>query len=65
MYLGNESNMITKFFDTGFACDGNLYTYVDNFMIFTSITLFCVFFCSFYVLEHESKGTAGSAPANL
>ena len=24
MYLGNESNVITKFFDTGFACDGTL-----------------------------------------
>ena len=26
MYLGNEWNMIAKFFDTGFTCDATLYT---------------------------------------
>ena len=63
--LGNESNTIAKFFDTGFACDENLLTYVDNIMISTSITLFCIFFCSCCVQEHESKVPAGSASANF
>ena len=34
-------------------------------MIYSSITLFCVFFCSFCVPEHESKYTEGSASTNL
>ena len=65
MYLGYKSNIITKFFDTVFACGGNLQTYVDNVLSSTSITLFYVFFCSFCVPEHESKVPAGSASANL
>ena len=47
LYLGNESNMIRKFFDTGLACDGNMQTYVYNVMIYTSITLFYVFSVNF------------------
>ena len=65
MYLGNESNMIAKLFDTGFTCDGTLYTCEDNVLISTSITLFCIFFCSSCVPECESKLPAGSAFANL
>ena len=65
LYLGNESNTIAKFFDTGFSCDGNLYTYVDNVLIYNSITLFCVFFCSFCAPDHESKVSAGSASTKL
>ena len=65
MYLGNESKIISKLFDMGFACGGNLYTYVDNVLGSTSIILFCVFFCLFFVPEHESKVPAGSASANL
>ena len=42
-----------------------MYTCVDNFMIYPSITLFCVFSCSFCVPEHESKYTEGSASTNL
>ena len=34
--------MITKLFDTGFVCDGTLYTYIDDVLIYNSITLFCV-----------------------
>ena len=30
LYLGNESNTITKLFDTGFACDGDLHSYIYN-----------------------------------
>ena len=30
MYLGKESNIIKKFFDTGFVCYGTLYNCVDN-----------------------------------
>ena len=33
LYLGNESNMVANIFDTEFACDETLYTYVDNVMI--------------------------------
>ena len=65
MYLGNESNTIAELFDTGFACDGTLQTYVDNVLILASITLFCVFLCSFCVPENESKLPIGSAPDNL
>ena len=65
MYLGNESNIIANLFDTGLACDGTMYTYVDNILIDASITLFCVFSFSFCVPEHESKVPAGYAPANL
>ena len=65
MYLGNESNMITKFFDTGSACDGTMYTYVDNVLVSPSTILFCALFCSFYVPDHESKVPAGYASTNL
>ena len=57
--------MITKFFDTGFTCDGNLKTCVDNDLVYTSITLFGVFFCSFFVPEHESKVPAWSVFTNF
>ena len=30
MYLGSKSNTISELFDTGFACHGTPYTYVDN-----------------------------------
>ena len=65
LYLGNESNVITKFFDTGLACTYRLYTCIDNALISGSITLFYLFFCSFCVPEHESKVPEGSASANL
>ena len=65
MYLGNESITTKTFFDMGFACDGTLYTHIENVLIYTSITLFCAFFCSFCVPDHESKVPAGSAYANL
>ena len=65
LYLVNESNMITKLFYTGFACDGTMYTYVDNVLVSTSIILFYIYFCSFSPPEHESKVPAGSASANL
>ena len=35
LYLRNKSNMISKQFDRGFACDGTLYICVDNFMVST------------------------------
>ena len=63
MYLRNESNIIANLFDTGFACDGNLYTYIDSVLISASNTLFSVIFCSFCVPEHESKVTLGSVSA--
>ena len=63
LYLVNELNMIVKFFDTSFECYGDMYTYVDNVLIYTSITLLCVFLCSLCVLEHESKVPPGSASA--
>ena len=63
--LDNESNMITKFFDTGLTCYGNLYTYIDNVLVSLLITLFYVFFCSFWVPYYESKVPAGSVPTNL
>ena len=65
MYLGNESNIIANLFDTGFACYGTMYIYVDNILIYASITLFCIFFLSFCVPDHESKVPAGYASANL
>ena len=30
LYLVNVSNMIAKLFDIGFACNGTLYTHVEN-----------------------------------
>ena len=30
LYLVNESNMIEILFDTGFICDGTLYTNIDH-----------------------------------
>ena len=33
VYLGNESNMTAKFFDTYFTCDGTMYTYLDDILI--------------------------------
>ena len=65
IYLGNESNTITKFFDTEFAFSGTLYTYINNVLIYPSIILFCVFFYSFWVTYHESKVPAKSASTNL
>ena len=65
LHLGNESNTITKFFDTWFACDGTLQTYVDNVLDCPSITLFYVFFCLFWVPYYESKVPAGSISTNL
>ena len=64
-YQVNESNTNAKLFDTGFTCDGNLYTYVYNVLSSTSIILFYVFLCSFCVPEHESKIPEGSASARL
>ena len=65
MYLVNESNIIAKVFDTGCACDGTLYTYIDNVLVSTPIKLICVFFCSFCVPEHEFKVPVESASANF
>ena len=64
-YLLNESNMIPTLFDTGLSCDGNMYTYVDNVLVSTSIILLCAFFCSFFVPDNESKLPAGSESANV
>ena len=64
-YLGNESSMIEKCFRIRFACDRNIYNYLDNVMIDTSIILFCVFFCSFCVPEHEYKVPSGSVSTNF
>ena len=57
--------MIEKFFDNGSACDGTMYTYVDNVLILASITVFYVFLCSFCVPENESIVPVGSESANL
>ena len=57
--------MITKLFDTGFACDGTLYTYVDDVLVYPLTTFFCAFFCSFFVPDHESKEHTGSTYSNL
>ena len=57
--------MTVKLFDKGFACDGNLYTYIDNVMISTSITVLCVFLRSFCVPEHDYKVPAESESANF
>ena len=65
LYLGNESIMISRFFGTGFVCDGNLYTYVDIVRISASIIVFCVFFCSFFIPEHYPRVPVGSTSENL
>ena len=65
LYLGNESIMISRFFDTGFVCDGNLYTSVDIVRVSASITVFCVFFCSLFVPEHYPRVPVGSTSENL
>ena len=52
--------MITEVFDIGFACDGALYTYVDNVLVSPKSTLFCIFFCSFWVPGYEFKVHASS-----
>ena len=48
LYLENESNIIVTLFDTGFACDGTLYTYVHNVMVYPLNILFYVVCCSFF-----------------
>ena len=62
MCLGNESNTIAKFFDTGFTCDETLQTYVDNLLISASITLFCVFFCPYLSHSMSLKYLQGLHP---
>ena len=57
--------MIAKFFDMGFACGGTLYNYVDNVLVSPSITLFYVFFCSFWVPYNDSKVPTGNVSTNL
>ena len=57
--------MITEFFDTWFACDGTLYTYIDNVVVSPSITLCSILLCSFWVPYHESKVPTGSVSTNL
>ena len=57
--------MIKIFFDTWFACAGTLYIYIDNIMVFPSITLLSVRFCSFWVPDYEAKVPAGYVYTNL
>ena len=54
--------MISKFFDTGFACYGTLQNYVDSIIISPSITFFCIFYVRFLSYRMSLKYLKGLHP---